>query len=520
VFSTYFGGSGADGGDFAAGLLTPDGGVAVEAAGNAFLAGSTTSVDLPVAGALQPLFRGVRDAFVAKFGPAGAPLWATYLGGGAADAALAAATDPLGNVYVAGTTASLDFPASAPAAQPVKRGSADGFVAKLGPAGALFYSTFLGGSNDDAIHALFADAFGRAHVAGRTNSPDFPLVQPVQGPAGGASDAFVAVLGGLGTALEAASYLGGTGAESALGVFADPFGVIYLAGTTDSLDFPLVSPLRLALGGASDAFLARLGSLLFAHAAVLPIARSIQAPGTATFFASVAVAGAGLAVGCRIAPVTPTPTAFLFQETDPATNALVGAPNQPVSIPAGGVRTFLLAFTAAAPFDPTAITLEFACANTPPARLVPGVNQPVLGASATAVPDVVALAATASGDGVVALATPAAASAEAAMAGAFSVATVNLGAGGPITVSADDGGADLGLALFVCRTDPGTSVCQGAPAPSLVVDIGAGETPTFGVFAVAGAPVPFDPARHRVFARFRDPGGVVRGATSVAVRTP
>jgi hypothetical protein len=273
--------------------------------------------------------------------------------------------------------------------------------------------------------------------------------------------------------------------------------------------------------GVTDAFLTRISSQLFLTAAVLPIARSVQSGTTATYFAAIAASGGGIALGCRIEPVTPTPTNFLFQTTDPFTNALVGSANTPVSIPAGSFQTFLVAFETGPAFGPVDVILSFTCLNTPPAQLIPGVNQPTLVVSETPVPDIVALAATANNDGIVTLSTlTASAPATEANAGAFSVATVNLGAGGLITVSADDNGAGLGLSLFVCRTDPATGVCTEPAQPAVTLQIDAGQTPTFAVFAVAGGTVPFEPAKNRVFVRFRDEGGIVRGATGVAVRTP
>ncbi len=518
VFSTYFGGSGADGGDFVSGILAADGGVAVDGAGNAFLTGSTTSIDLVVLAAIQPRFRGVTDAFVAKFGPGGALIFSTYLGGSAGDVTFGAATDTVGNVYVAGKTDSFDFPFFP------FQGIGTAFVTKLDPSGGLVYSSRFGGSLDDTAQAIFVDVFGRAHVTGRTNSPDFPLSQPVQGFAGGGSDAFVTVLAPSGGLIEISSYLGGTGSDAGAGIFADRFGIIYVAGVTGSLDFPQVSPLAFGapgLGGVTDAFLTRIASQLFVTAAVLPIARSIQSGTTATFFAAMAASGGGVAIGCQIQPVTPTPTNFLFQTTDPSTNALTGSPNTPVLIPAGGFQTFLIAFETGPAFGPTDIILNFSCLNTPPAQLIAGVNQPTLVASATPVPDIVALAATAGNDGILTLSTPAAsAPGTEANAGAFSVATANLGAGAPIAVSADDNGAGLGLSLFVCHTDPATGICTAPAQPSVTVQIDAGQAPTFAIFAVADGGVPFEPAKNRVFARFRDENGVIRGATSVAVRTP
>src|SRR5262249_40035255 len=131
--------------------------------------------------------------------------------------------------------------------------------------------------------------------------------------------------------------------------------------------------------------------------------------------------------------------------------------------------------------------------------------------SNTPVPDVVALAATATGDGIANIPGPTG-------TGFFAVATANVGAGGPITVSATTIAGSLGLTLTVCQTDAGGN-CLAAPASSVVVQIGAGQTPTFAVFITGSGPVPFDPANNRVVLLFKDGTGATRGATSVAVRT-
>jgi hypothetical protein len=91
-----------------------------------------------------------------------------------------------------------------------------------------------------------------------------------------------------------------------------------------------------------------------------------------------------------------------------------------------------------------------------------------------------------------------------------------------ITASADTGGATIPVTISICETDPGTGVCLGAlvsGANGVTTQIDTGETPTFGIFVDSDEVIAFDPAVNRVFVRFRDGGGVVRGATSVAVQT-
>ena len=99
------------------------------------------------------------------------------------------------------------------------------------------------------------------------------------------------------------------------------------------------------------------------------------------------------------------------------------------------------------------------------------------------------------------------------------MATVNIGASGNIIATADSGGANIPVNVFICQTNPGTGDCLAAPANSVVTTINSSATPTFAVFAQGNGNVPFDPAVNRIFVRFKDNANVTRGSTSVAVRT-
>jgi hypothetical protein len=138
-----------------------------------------------------------------------------------------------------------------------------------------------------------------------------------------------------------------------------------------------------------------------------------------------------------------------------------------------------------------------------------GVNSLLLSA-AHGVPDVIALAATPTVDGIVRVP---------GIGGtaAFSVATVNVGAGGPIVATVDTGAASLPVSVFVCQTNPATGECITPLGPAASVVIGTGQTPTFAVFVVAHGSFVFDPAVNRVFIRFRDGSNLIRGASSVAL---
>jgi hypothetical protein len=245
-------------------------------------------------------------------------------------------------------------------------------------------------------------------------------------------------------------------------------------------------------------------------AAVLPSSRSVQIANWATVFATVINGGTTGLDGCAVAPATTVPANFIYQTADATTNALTGSPNTPTSIDAGAAQSFVLSFYPTEAFDPTQIALNFDCTGTNPAASSPGLNTVLLSGSTTPVPDVVALVATAGNSGTLSIS-------GSPDAGAFAVATVNLGSGDMITGSANTGSVGQPLGLGICQTDPSTGVCMTGLASTVTVSVPAGSTPTFAIFATATAAIPFDPANNRIFVQFTDSTGAVRGATSVAV---
>jgi len=247
-------------------------------------------------------------------------------------------------------------------------------------------------------------------------------------------------------------------------------------------------------------------------AAVLPLSRSIQIGSTATAFATIINAGADTAFDCGISAITSIPASFVFQTTHPTTNQVTGSLNTPVDIPPGAAQSFVFAFTPTAPVAPIDVQFSFDCANSSPVLILSGINTFLFSAASTPVSDIVALAATLTNDGIVNV--PGTNG-----TGAFAVATVNVGATGNITASADTGSASLPVVINLCQTDPATGQCISAIGPSVTTQINANATPTFAVFVQGNGNVPFDPAANRIFVRFKDGGGVTRGSTSVAVRT-
>ena len=247
--------------------------------------------------------------------------------------------------------------------------------------------------------------------------------------------------------------------------------------------------------------------------AVLPSSRSVQVGTTATAFATIINAGLVTATACEISLLTSLPATFMYQTTDPATNQVTGTPNTPVNIAAGAAQSYVFALTPSLPgVASTDVQLGFDCTNTDPAPINTGLNTLLFSASTVPVPDVVALAATPTNDGIVNI--PGTNG-----TGAFAVATVNVGATGAITVSADTGATSLPLTVSLCETNPATGQCISGIGSTVTTTINANATPTFGIFVQGNGNVPFDPALNRIFVRFKDSGAVTRGSTSVAGRT-
>jgi FG-GAP-like repeat len=247
-------------------------------------------------------------------------------------------------------------------------------------------------------------------------------------------------------------------------------------------------------------------------AATLPSSRSVRVGQPATVFATIINAGSQTAVNCGIVKATGVSGAFDFQTTNSQTNAVEGQPNVPVDIPPGGSKSFVVAFTPTRSFLTKDVRLRFGCENSLAAESVIGLNTVLLSVSNTAVPDIVALAATDTNDGIVNI--PGTNG-----IGAFAVATVNAGASGSITASADTGSATLPVNISLCETNPATGQCISGIGSTVITQINANATPTFGIFVQGSGDVPFNPATNRIFVRFKDGGGVTRGSTSVAVRT-
>ncbi|HEV8486967.1 MAG TPA: SBBP repeat-containing protein, partial [Blastocatellia bacterium] len=260
-YSAYFGG------DFTEGLA-----IAVDRAGNAYVAGDCDSTQFPTTpGAFQSTKQSGsendEDAVVMKINAAGtAVLYSTYIGGKDDEEATGIAVDSEGNAFVTGFTYSQNFPTTPGAFQTEKKGTGNAFIAKLNDRGtSLIYSTYLGGSGYTEGNGIAVDSKGNAYVAGGTDARDFPATagafQTEQGSHNWEDDAFVAKVNPEGSALVYSTYLGGYDKDVAKGIAVDSDGNVYVTGLTDSgYYFPTTFQGYHTISGYEDVFVTKLNA--------------------------------------------------------------------------------------------------------------------------------------------------------------------------------------------------------------------------------------------------------------------
>jgi len=216
-------------------------------------------------------------------------VYSTFLGGSGSDLGYGIAVDSSGNAYVAGFTASTDFPTTPGAFQTVLALGSDAFVTKLNPVGSapLVYSTYLGGNGADYGFAIAVDSLRNAYVTGQTDSTNFPTTPGAfqTGFGSGLVDAFVTKLNPTGSALSYSTYLGGGSFDSGQGIAVDGSGNAYATGYTLSTDFPTTpGAFQTTSGGSYDAFVTKLSPT-----------------GSAPLVYSTYLGGSGIDVGSAIA---------------------------------------------------------------------------------------------------------------------------------------------------------------------------------------------------------------------------
>lgn len=246
--STYLGGTTAD----------TVSSIAIDSAGFIYIAGFTDSANLNTTpGVVARFAPGGVDAFVAKLSPDGKSIvFLTYLGGAGDDRAFGIVVDASSNVYVAGATASLNFPVVQPV-QATLSGTRDAFLVKLNSAGtAILKSTYLGGTGSDIANGISLNSAGDIYIAGETTSANLSIVNPIQASNRGGTDGFLIKLTAAFTVARS-TYFGGSGDDRIRSIAVNSSGQVYIAGDTTSANLPIANAVQSASGGYQDAFVAK-----------------------------------------------------------------------------------------------------------------------------------------------------------------------------------------------------------------------------------------------------------------------
>ncbi|NQU41499.1 MAG: SUMF1/EgtB/PvdO family nonheme iron enzyme, partial [Lentisphaerae bacterium] len=229
--------------------------VAVDAAGRLYLAGETSSTDFPSVKAWQMEPGGETDGFLVVLDAAAGPIvLASCIGAENDDRAYALALDSAGNVYLAGETASLDLPTHHAFQSAFGGGMWDAFLLKLtAPSLTPLYLTYYGGSGDDRAFAVAPSATGEAALVGETSSTNLATknaVQPQHG--GGRWDGFAAQFGVTGSNMVFASYLGGDQQDKLYAAVMEAGRYLHVAGLTGSANLETVNGVQSRYAGAAS----------------------------------------------------------------------------------------------------------------------------------------------------------------------------------------------------------------------------------------------------------------------------
>jgi Beta-propeller repeat/Abnormal spindle-like microcephaly-assoc'd, ASPM-SPD-2-Hydin len=378
-YSTYFGGN-----DNAPSSCTmsncpvsPSSGIAglaVDSSGNAYVGGSTNTYNFPTtSGVYESATYAPQNneaGFVAKFSSTGTLTYSTYFDetSGVSTTINAIAVDGSGSAYVTGLAFSDGtFPVtSTTICDPVVEGQncEFTFITKFDPeAATLVYSTFLGPYNLASPTSIALDASNDAYVLGSTTSTSFQLVNGIEGfstegsqyQAGVDYDVIVAEIDPLASTELLATYLGGSGNNGAAAMALDASANIYVAGTTDSIDFPVTQgSFQGIIGGNTDSFIVKISPGVAAAVSATPASLdySTQALGTSSTAQTVLLRNMGSAA-LSIASITAS-TGFTQTNT-------CGS-----SVPAAGTCTLTVTFApSAAGSDSGSISMVDDAAGSP-----------------------------------------------------------------------------------------------------------------------------------------------------------
>ncbi|MBI5375432.1 MAG: SBBP repeat-containing protein [Candidatus Schekmanbacteria bacterium] len=239
--------------------------IALDSTGNVFITGHTVGNFPTTAGAYSPTRIDIHNAFVSKLDNTLSTLLAsTYLGGSISETAYSIAIDPSGNVYVAGTTGSSNFPITAGAYDSLMN-SSDVFISKFNNnLSSLLASTFLGGSTYEGAYDLELDPTGNIYVTGYTNSSDFPTTTGAYDIShNGGYDVFISKLNSTLSTLMGSTFLGGVNSDYVKKMALDSSGNVFVTGYTRSSDFSITTDAYdTSYNGGEDVFISKLDNTL------------------------------------------------------------------------------------------------------------------------------------------------------------------------------------------------------------------------------------------------------------------
>ena len=213
---------------------------------------------------------GLISVFAENYNPALAlvidPLiYSTFIGGSESDAGYAIANDGSGNAIVAGTTSSVNYPATTGAYDISQNTNYDGFVTKLNSSGSsLIYSTFIGGNSEDRFNSMVVDGYGNTFMTGYTSSTNYPTSTGAFETSynGGLDDAFVTSLNATGSDLLYSTFIGGDNSDEGNSIAIDANGNTFITGYTQSTNYPTTSgAYDVSHSKGMDVFVTKLNSL-------------------------------------------------------------------------------------------------------------------------------------------------------------------------------------------------------------------------------------------------------------------
>ncbi|MFX1532612.1 MAG: SBBP repeat-containing protein [Promethearchaeota archaeon] len=236
--------------------------IAVDTAGNSYITGTTWSSDFPTQTPYNNTLSGDYDVFVTKLNATGNGLiFSTYIGGSEPEEGRGISVEVSGNIYITGFTNSTNLPTKHAYQSDFSGQLQDVFVTKLNATGnGLIFSTYLGGSDNDRGYDITVDNDGNSYIAGFTDSNDFPIENAYNSTHSGSNDVFVTKLNATGNGLVFSTYIGGNNGDYGWSIAIDPVGNTYITGGTDSDDFPIQNALQSTRGESRDVFVTKLNT--------------------------------------------------------------------------------------------------------------------------------------------------------------------------------------------------------------------------------------------------------------------